>query len=273
MTLRRIFLSLSLPAAIAVIIPAAFGAIVKADPTPAEIETIIQKFAAKESEFARARANYTYRQTTKIIEYEPSGEAGGKYELVFDVTFSDNGKRLEHVVRAPVSTLHRIIMTPEDEADMRNVMPFVLTSEDIDQYYVRYLSRQKIDEIDCYMFSVKPKQLDKSGKRYFEGEIWVDDQDLQIVKSYGRSIGHLKSKGQQFPKFETYREQIDGKYWFPTYTYADDVLNFDNGPQRIKQIIKYEDYKQFKSDSTIKYGDSNVTPPSNEPKQPPKPNQ
>jgi hypothetical protein len=225
------------------------------DPTPAEIDMIIKRFAAKESEFAKARDLYTYRQTSKIIEYDEAGNPGGKYEMVADVVFTDTGKRTEHVVRAPVTTLQRIIMTPEDEADLRNVLPFVLTTQDLGEYDVRYLGRQKVDEIGCYMFAVKPKQLDKSGKRYFEGEIWVDDQDLQIVKSYGRSTGYLKRKGQQFPKFETYRQQIDGKYWFPTYTYSDDILNFEQGPQRIKTIVRYDDYKQFKSESTIKFGD------------------
>lgn len=271
MTPRRMFLCLPL-LAIAGAVTAAAAAVVKTDPTPTEIDNIIHKFAAKESEFAKARDNYTYRQTTKIIEYDPDGNQGGRYEMVFDVVFDNSGKRSEHVVRAPVSTLQRIIMTPEDEQDLRNVMPFVLTSEDIDQYYVRYLGREKVDEITTYVFAVKPKQLDRSGKRYFEGEIWVDDQDLQIVKTYGRATGYLKRKGQQFPKFETYREQIDGKYWFPTYTYADDVLNFDNGPVRIKQIIRYEDYKQFKSESTIKYNDPGATPPpQNEPPKPPQP--
>lgn len=245
------------------------------DPTPAEIDMIIKKFAAKESEFAKARDLYTYRQTSKIIEYDESGNPGGKYEMVADVVFTDSGKRTEHVVRAPVTTLQRIIMTPEDEADLRNVLPFVLTTQDLGEYDVRYLGRQKVDEIGCYMFAVKPKQLDKSGKRYFEGEIWVDDQDLQIVKSYGRSTGYLKRKGQQFPKFETYRQQIDGKYWFPTYTYSDDILNFEQGPQRIKTIVRYDDYKQFKSDSVIKFGDPGKggEDPQSPPSTPPPPHQ
>jgi hypothetical protein len=244
------------------------------EPTPAEIDAIIHKFAAKESEFARARDNYTYRQTTKLIEIDEAGQQGGKYELVADVVFTDSGKRTERVVRAPVTTLAKIIMTPEDEQDLRNVLPFVLTTRDLDEYTVNYLGRQKVDEIGCYTFAVKPKQLDKSGKRYFEGEIWVDDQDFQIVKTYGRSTGYLKHKGQQFPKFETYREQIDGKYWFPTYTYADDVLNFDTGPQRIKEVIRYDNYKQFKSDVVIKYGDtvSGDQPAAPAPPKPPQPN-
>jgi hypothetical protein len=126
--------------------------------------------------------------------------------------------------------------------------------------------------IPFHIFSIKPKKLEP-GKRYFEGEIWVDDRDLQIVKTYGRGTGHLK-KGPEnlFPKFETYRQQIDGKYWFPTYTIANDTLNFkDAPPVKMKEIVKYEDYKQFKSDVNIKFGDVDDTSKPQEPKTVPPP--
>jgi hypothetical protein len=248
--------------------------------TDPQAQAIIQKFAEKETEFARARDQYTFRQEAKIVEYNDDNQPGGKYEMVSDITFNDKGKRSENVVFAPVSTLQRIQMTPEDEQDLRTVMPFVLTSAEIPEYYIRFLGWQKADEIGCYVFAIKPKSLDKSGKRYFEGEIWVDDRDYQIVKTYGRSTGYLKRKGQQFPKFETYRENIDGKYWFPTYTYADDVLNFDTGPQRIKVVVQYKDYKKFGSETTIKFGNEEVpskpaapgnTPQPNAPKPAPAP--
>ncbi|MGE5646526.1 MAG: hypothetical protein ACM336_12115 [Acidobacteriota bacterium] len=228
-----------------------------------QIQDIIAKFAAKESEFARARENYTYRQTARVQELEPGGGVMGRWEMVTDVIFSADGKRTERVVRAPVATLSRILLTPEDEADLRNVQPFVLTSGELPKYDIRYLGKQHADEIPCYVFAVKPKKLDK-GQRYFQGQIWVDDRDLQIVKSYGRGVG-IVAKNNEFPKFETYREQIDGKYWFPTYTRADDVLNFESGPQRIRMLVKYENYKLFKGDITIQYGDEVKTPPSAEP--------
>jgi hypothetical protein len=153
------------------------------------------------------------------------------------------------------------MVTPEDEEDLRNVQPFVLTTAQVPDYQLDYLGREKVDEIGCYTFSVKP--LPKKmvvGKRYFEGEIWVDDRDLQIVKSYGKATG-LKAGDQRFPKFETYREQIDGKYWFPTYTHADDTLHFKDGQDvRIAMTVKYQDYKRYEGKSTIKYGDTVDTP-------------
>jgi hypothetical protein len=219
-------------------------------------DEIIQKFAAKEAEFARARENYTYRQTVKIQTLSDSGVVDGRYEIVEDIIFSPDGKRTEKVVRAPVSTLTRLMLTPEDLEDLRNVQPFVLTTKEIPLYDIRYLGPQKADEIPCYVFAVKPKKMEK-GRRYFEGQIWVDDRDFQIVKTFGKAVGLLgRHEDQQFPKFETLREQIDSKYWFPVYTDADDTLHFQAGPIKMRMIVKYDDYKQFKSDVNIQFGDA-----------------
>jgi len=228
----------------------------KSDPSADQIEKIIKTFAANEAAFAAAREAYTYHQTAKIQEIDESGIPGGKWELVSDIIFEKNGRRTEKVARAPMTTLQRISLSPEDEQDLRNVLPFVLTSNEIDNYHVRYLGRQNADEIPCYVFAVKPKKMEP-GKRYFQGEIWVDDRDLMIVKSYGRSAGIIK-KGtdQAFAKFETYREQIDKKYWFPVYTIANSTLHFkESGDVRVKLTVKYEDYKQFKANTTITFGD------------------
>ena len=220
-----------------------------------EVQAIINKFAAKETEFARARENYTYRQRYKFEELGAGGRPTGKVEMEADIIFTEAGKRTEHVTYAPMNTLQRVQMTAEDEQDIRNVQPFVLTSKDQANYNIRYLGREKVDEITCYVFAVKPKKMIE-GVRYFGGLIWVDDRDLQIVKTYGRGVGvGKKIASQRFPKFETYREQIDGKYWFPTYTVSNDTLNFDSGPVPIKMVLTYKDYKQFRAESTITFGD------------------
>lgn len=224
------------------------------DLSPAQADDIIQKFAAKEALFAKAREVYTYRQTARIQTLDDGGGVTGRWETVSDIIFSTDGRRTEKVVRSPVSTLKDVLLTPEDMEDMRDVQPFVLTTPELPKYFIRYLGRQKVDEIGTYVFAVKPKKME-GNLRYFEGEVWVDDQDLQIVKTYGRGVGTANRKGQAFPKFETYREQIDGKFWFPTYTIANDTLHFDNGPDvRIRQSIRYEDYKRFGAESNITFG-------------------
>ena len=217
-------------------------------------EEVIQKFAAKEAQFRKARESYTYRQSVKMEELDGSGNVQGKWEEVDDIIFGPNKQREEKVIYAPMNTLH-LIITPQDLQDLRNVQPFVLTTDDISKYEIHYVGKQKVDEINCYQFNVKPIKMLK-GERYFQGDIWVDDQDLQIVKTFGKGVGLLKrNEDNQFPAFETYREQIDGKYWFPTYTRANDTLHFKDSSQRIRMVVKYENYKRFGSETSVTFGD------------------
>jgi hypothetical protein len=224
---------------------------------PQPVDEIIQKFAAKEKEFRAARANYVYRQDNRVQTLSADDRVTGEWHEVWDITFDPNGRRVERVISAPASTLREISLTAEDLQDLREIQPFVLTTDDITKYAVKYLGKEKVDEIDCYVFDVAPKRIEK-GQRYFQGQIWVDDRDLQIVKTYGKAVPDIKKGDGEnlFPRFETYREQIDGKYWFPTYTRAVDTLQFSNGAKRIRQVVKYDNYKQFQSNVKLTFGDA-----------------
>ncbi len=219
-----------------------------ADPSAAEIGRITQEFAAKEKVFKEARANYTYHQLNKVSELDEEGNVRGVFQQEWDILFEDSGKRIERVTYAPPDTLKRIIMTKEDLENFRSIQPFVLTTDELPEYDVKYLGHVRVDEITAYVFDVRPKEI-KKGRLYFQGRVWVDDRDLQIVKSEGKTVPQMQTKQGEniFPRFTTYREQIDGKFWFPTYTIADDTLYFSSGAVKIKQIIRYTDYKQFKS--------------------------
>ena len=226
-------------------------------PTGITEQEIIQKFAAKEKDFKIARESYAYRQSLTVQTLD--GETvNGEFREVEDVMFDDKGKRTEHVVFAPASTLQGLIMTKEDFDDIRTRMPFVLTSDEIPEYQILYVGKQRIDEVGTYVFDVAPKQIEKN-KRYFQGRIWVDDHDFQIVKTYGKNvpdIGVGKKRGGQenlFPNFTTWRQQIDGQYWFPVYTKVDDELHFSTGDVHVRQIVKYSNYKRFGSKVKITY--------------------
>jgi hypothetical protein len=239
-------------------------------------EQIIQKFAAREKEFAQARENYTFRQYV-TVETLDGDTPDGEYKQIVDVTFDDRNRRKESVVFSPQSTLTRVSMDPEDFDDIQHRYPFVLTTDEIPLYQIVYAGQQRIDEVDTYVFDIAPKNLEK-GKRYFQGRIWVDNRDFQIVKSQGRPAfaKEKKYEGHAFPAFTTYREQIDGKYWFPTYSRADEVLHFPGGKNsfpndvHIRITVKYQDYKRFASRSKIIYAGEEI---KNEPppqQQPPK---
>ncbi|PYX94018.1 MAG: hypothetical protein DMG71_13660 [Acidobacteria bacterium] len=218
-------------------------------------EEIIHRFAAKEKEFKEARDQYTYRQEVKVQTLDGS-TVTGEYQEVFDVLFDDKGKRLENVVFAPQSSLENggISITKEDLSDIRNRLPFVLTSDEINEYNILYVGQQQEDELHCYVFDIAPKTIEKD-KRYFQGRVWVDDHDFQIVKTYGKTVPDIRSKKGEnlFPKFTTWREQIDNKYWFPTYTKADDTLHFSMQEVHIREIVKYSNYKRFGSNVKITY--------------------
>ena len=230
------------------------GALDKSEPKGITVEEVIKRFAAKEKEFKAARDQYTYRQDVKVMTLD-GDTPDGSYQQVFDVTFDDKGRKTKNVVFAPQASLNRIMMTEEDFDDIENRLPFVLTSDEIGEYDILYVGQQKQDELNTYVFDVAPKQI-AGKKRYFQGRIWVDDHDFQIVETYGKTVPDIKKKkGSEnlFPKFTTWREQIDGQYWFPTYTRAEDTLKFSMGDVKIREIIKYTNYRRFGSKSRITY--------------------
>jgi hypothetical protein len=235
------------------------GQLDKSLPQGISVDEIIKRFSAKEKEFKEARDQYTYRQDEKVMTLD-GNTVDGTYQQVFDVSFDDKGHRIKNVVFAPQPTLERIVMTEEDIDDLENRLPFVLTSDEIGEYDVLYVGKQKQDELSTYVFDIAPKQI-VGKKRYFQGRVWVDDHDFQIVEVYGKPVPDIhKKKGNEnlFPKFTTWREQIDGKYWFPTYSRAEDTLHFNLGDIKIREIIKYTNYRRFGSKSRITYDGKEV---------------
>jgi hypothetical protein len=256
------------------------GALDKSEPKGITVEEVIKRFASKEKEFKEARDQYTFRQDVKVMTLD-GDTPDGNYQQVFDVTFDDKGRKIKNVVFAPQPTLQRIQMTEEDIDDIENRLPFVLTSDEIGEYDILYVGQQKQDELNTYVFDVAPKQI-VGKKRYFQGRIWVDNHDFQIVETYGKTVPDIRKKhGKEenlFPKFTTWREQIDGQYWFPTYTRAEDTLKFSLGDIKIREIIKYTNYRRFGSKSKITYegkevekGAEQKKPDEQKPPNPPKP--
>jgi hypothetical protein len=247
--------------------PAGFGPLDPSQPTGITPQQIIEKFGARESAFSKARENYTFRQTVRVETLaEDTNRVDGQYQQVTDITFNRDGKREEHVVFAPQNTLERVMMSPADFQDIEHRLPFILTTEDLPQYDITYLGKQHIDELDTYVFSAAPKVLEKN-KRYFQGKVWVDQQDFQIVLVNGKSVPDDKRKGHEdlSPPYTTYYEQVDGKYWFPTYTKAEGNLHFAGGNGYLSQdvhlrtIVKYTDYKQFHATSRVIYNGEDIT--------------
>jgi hypothetical protein len=249
-----------------------FGKLDPTPPTGITVDQIIQKFAARESEFAQAREDYIFRQTVKtdVID-DDNGKVIGEYQQVSDITFSPDGRREEHIVFAPPNSLDQginggIMMTPADFDEIEHRLPFILTTGDLPQYDLTYVGRQKVDELDTYVFDAAPKRIEKN-HRYFQGKVWVDQQDFQIVLINGRTVPQETRPGHEDlqPPFTTYYEQVDGKYWFPTYTKAEGILHFAafNGALsqdiHMRSTVRYTDYKRFRATSRILFNGQDIT--------------
>jgi hypothetical protein len=109
-----------------------------------------------------------------------------------------------------------------------------------------------MDDVDCWVLQIKPRQI-LEGQRFFEGLLWVDKKDYNIVRLQGQAVPQIRSMAQEnlFPHFTTIRKPLDGKHWFAIFTYADDTLQFRSGPLREKLIIAYSNYKRFSATSTF----------------------
>ena len=232
---------------------------------PIAADEIIKRFTAKETIFREALSHYTYRRAVRVQTIDDDNKVDGEYFQVDDIIFDGQGRRTERVVEAPASSLVRLSMSPADFQDIEQRLPYVLTTDNIPLYDIKYVGRQKVDDVLCYVFDVGPKTMEK-GKRYFQGKIWVDGQDFQIVVTSGKNVPDDLRKNHEdlsLP-FTTYREQVDGENWFPTYTKGDGVLHFSSGngyigsDVHLKQTIKYTDYKQFGTTTKIIYDGQEV---------------
>ena len=221
------------------------------DPPP----NLTRLIAARETETAEAQSNYTYRQTVTLDELNPNGLASGTYREVRDIIFSPAHERSEQMVGKPFLTLTHLKMTDEDFRDIREVQPFLLTKDQAFLYQTQFRGEENMDGVDCFVLQIRPRQI-LDGQRLFDGMLWVSKKDYSVIRSEGQAVPeiHTLKTENLFPHFTTLRQKVDGDFWFPVMTYADDTLNFKGGGQHIRLSIRYTEYHRFGADSKITYG-------------------
>lgn len=219
------------------------------DDAPANLAKLV---AVRESETETERNEYTYRQSVTIDELDNRGAARGQYRETRDITFSPRHERTEDPIGKPDNGLKLLTLTEEDFRDIRDIQPLVLTEDRLWNYETKFRGEETMDEVNCWVMQVRPRQI-LQGQRFFDGLIWVDKKQYNIVRMEGQAVPQIRTTKTEnlFPRFTTIRKPIDGKHWFPVYTYADDTLQFRTGPQRIRLRIAYSSYKRFGAESTF----------------------
>jgi hypothetical protein len=265
-----------------------FGPLDPTQPTT-PVAQIIQDFTTKETQFNQALDNYTWTRTVKVQSLDDDGHPNGQYYQVVDIYYTPEGKRTERVTDAPQGKLYdttciagdtapcngEIIMSEKDFSDIEERLPFVLTAKDASLYDITYMGQQKVDQIDTWVFEVKPKAIEKN-KRYFQGRIWVDQKEHQIVVTNGKNVpDDLRPNHMDLTlPFVTYRQMVDGKYWFPVYTVGEATLHFLAGHgylsqnARMRETVKYTNYHQFRTSIRVLYDGQDITNNNGQPSQP-----
>lgn len=248
------------------------GPLQKTNLSQPEIDRIIKSFTSKEAEFRDALNSYAFNRSATLQTIGLGGQITGVYRRDSFLTFLDDGRRFEKITFFPIPTLTELQVTPEDLDDLGGINPFAINPSKVPLYNINYVGKQKIDELNLYVFDVTPKVMPdaKSKIRLFSGRVWVDDVDLQIVKSKGKAVPETKES--RYPIVETWRDKIDGKYWFPVYSASDDELVFNSGQVvKIKMRVKYSDYRLGRTDVRILDDDPAAEPiaaPTPAPKKP-----
>ena len=220
-------------------------------------EEIIERFASMEAQFKELWQQYTYTQKIVFQVLDDRGDVREQREMWLEVYFTKDGKR-ETRILDDRGGLRSVRVSQEDIDDAVHRQPFVLTTEELPSYRVEYRGEEQVDELYTYVFDIEPRRI-AEGKRYFEGRIWVDDLDFQIVRSVGKVVPDYRDN--KFPKFETLRQQVDGEHWFPVWTEADSVLRFGRGRSvRVRELITYEDFQRFEVNTSVTFEPIEVQP-------------
>ena len=211
---------------------------------PIPAEEIIERFTKKEAEMKQAHEQFNYRLTVRVVEFDETGKAAGEWQVVSEIIFKPDGTRVGRIIEQPPSTLKRMDFTMEDVQDLASLPMFILTPDQRPRYDITYQGKQPIDELNTFIFRVQPRRLERNVAQ-FEGLIWVDDRDFVIVKTYGRMVKEVEEDtvGLPFKMFETYRENIEGKYWFPTYSRSEDTVKSELGETKLRLTIRAGDFR------------------------------
>jgi hypothetical protein len=216
---------------------------------------LVKRVARRESITQAERNQYTYRQTVVLEELDRKGARAGEYREVRDVIFSPAGARTEQALGEPANTLRRLRLTEEDFRDMREIQPFIMNEDMMFVYETKYRGLERMENMECFVLQVRPRQI-LQGMRLFDGLLWINPKDYSIVRMEGQAVPQILRKKEEnlFPRFTTIRRPVDGKFWFPAHTHADDTLPFRTGPVRIRLTIRYSEYKRFGVESQVKFG-------------------
>lgn len=219
---------------------------------PLPPDEIIRRFAAKEDDMVRAIKGYSFQKDIRVQEIGPDHKPTGQYDVVMQTSISPGGKITEKMLSRQASTLHYLDLERGDNDLLAPAPMFPLTTAMLPKYIITYGGAEPLDELNTYYFMVKPKAVERT-RAYFSGVVWVDAQDLVIVKTIGKWVtdtGDVKAGDLPFTLFETYRQQVGKNLWFPAYTRSDEIMEQGGAHVPLRIVVKWDKYAPQAVDSS-----------------------
>ena len=212
--------------------------------TPQEVLT---KVTENGTQVTRALLDYSYYAELTIETVSQADTITGKYYRFSQISYDSFGIRQERVFEDKSTLPKNTHIGTNAVNNMVRVYQFIITPETLGLYELNYVGRETVDELRTYVFDVRPKiklpDADKTADRYLRGRVWIDDQDLQVVKVAGEALP--EQNAHRTPKFETVFQNHD-RYWFPAYTSADDAIRVGDRYARVIVTVRFTSYKKVK---------------------------
>ncbi len=233
-----------------------------AEQPPIAPDEIIRRFSGQEDQLAHLFATYGYRKTVRLEEIGSDGKVSGQAEISSSsLPIADDARRKTD--GEPQSTLKFLNLERDDIEALSKIPAFPLVSSNLPKYEIAYEGKQPVDELNTYVFQVKPRQLERA-RAYFDGLVWVDDHDLAIVKTYGKWVtetGDAHASQLPFTIFETYRQPVANKYWLPAYSRSDGSFDDKGLSIPVRLIIRWDQYAPRPPDNLPRQSPPDATPP------------
>ena len=211
----------------------------------ADFNLLLPKFLSVEGSTMEELKNYSFKREVRIQTIDAKGRVSGEYRRASDMLLDDAGRRVERNVSFSKPTLRGLRVTDEYVEDFSGAQLKGFELNQPDAYRFEPFGFEPLNGKSARVYRLTPLNLDvakATGARVLYGFIWIDEQTGAILKVAGRALPELK---QRYPLFETHRELVDEKHFFPVRTLADDYLVFPSRRVHVRMLITYSNYKRF----------------------------
>lgn len=196
-----------------------------------EFTRIVNSFIASENQLVRNLRNYSPRVETYIQDMKPDRELGavpvhdhyflGRLDFKKGFAFrsllpeSGSGSRLAKGFGADFSRLYSLHYQPSAFA---YTIVMDMSRFNRQHYDFEFVRREFLGDVRCLVFDVKPKR--HAGMGLFDGRIWVEDQDYNIVRFNGTYAP--APRFSSYFHFDSWRQNIQPGLWLPVYVYSEE---------------------------------------------------